>query len=50
MRDLRNKLVHNMSTMISSDDTHNYLHVANEIIYNKFNELDSPFLNITLVK
>lgn len=50
MRDLRNKLIHKMSTSISPDDAHNCLHVANEIIYNKFNQLRSPFVNIELVK
>lgn len=50
MRNLRNKLVHKITTEITSDDAHNCMHVANKILYNKFNQLESPFVNITLVK
>ena len=50
LRDKRNYIVHEFSTQISPDDAHNCLHVANEIIYNKFNQLPSPFVNITLVR
>lgn len=50
LRNKRNDIVHEFSTQISPDDAHNCIHVANEIIYNKFNLLPSPFVNIRFVK
>ena len=50
LRQIRNSVTHEITTQISSDDTHNCMHVANEIIYNKFNQLSSPFVEIKLIK
>lgn len=50
LRNIRNKIVHDMTSQISSNDAHNCIHVTNEIIYNKLNKLPSPFVNIKFVK
>ena len=50
LRDKRNDLVHEFATQINYDDAFNCIHVANELIYNKFNLLPSPFVNIRFVR
>lgn len=50
IREKRNDIAHDITTTINSDDATNCMHIANEIIYNKFNKLSSPFVNIVLVK
>lgn len=50
LREIRNKVTHDITTEIDSDQCHNCIYAANEIIYNKFNALVSPFVNITLPK
>jgi len=50
LREIRNEVTHDITTEINSDQSHNCMHAAMEIIYNKFNALTSPFVNITLPK
>ena len=50
LREIRNGVTHDITTDIDSDQCHNCIYTANKIIYNKFNALTSPFVNITLPK